>query len=91
MTSGVESIEIKCTMMMNPSYPWTIRVLSERSCCTENAVRLALKRMEADDLVEKYFPNNEMTHKIGNKWRLTKKGLDKREEFLGVKNEQEIS
>jgi len=85
MTSGVENIESKSIIAMNPSYPWTITILAERLCCSYNAVSLAFNRMKTKGLIEKYYPEDEMTYRTGHKWRLTKNGIEQRNKLLGTK------
>lgn len=82
MTSGVKNVEDQCIMMMNPSYPWTVKVLTERTCASEGAIRSAIRRLKEKGYVEKYSPDNEMTYRVGHKWRLTKSGEARRAKLL---------
>ncbi len=72
----------KIIKMMTPAYPWTVKLLTERCDCPESTVRSSFRKLSKADLIEKYSPDDEMTYRMGIKWRLTEKGLKRREQLL---------
>ena len=86
MTQGKSVSGTRLLLMMNPSYPWTTKILADRLGIHQNSVRYIVAKLVAKDLIEKYTPVGEITYRLGVKWRLTGKGEKMRKEIRDGKD-----
>lgn len=82
MTTAKKDLEHKLVKMMNPEYPWIVSVLASRCNLPYPTTWKAFKRLKDQKLIETFIPDNEITRKVGNKCRLTEKGITLRTKLL---------